>query len=85
VVRYLVIGKSSSKYHSPQHMNTRQINYIDPNENLLEIEAEQALLRGVERNFRVYCDLIVANYAIAGIDVLNYPAKREIYYIEDES
>jgi len=66
-------------------MNTRQISYIDPEENLLEIEAEQALIRGLVENFKVYCDLIVANYAIAGIDVLNYPSKREIYYIEDES
>ncbi len=65
-------------------MNTRKIDYIDQNEDLLDIEVEQALARTMEENFRVYCELIISNYAMAGIDVLNYPVKREIYYIEDE-
>lgn len=65
-------------------MNTRKIDYIDQREDLLDNEVEQALERTIEENFRVYCSLIISNYAIAGIDVLNYPVKREIYYIEDE-
>ena len=65
-------------------MNTRTIYYIDENEDYLDIEVEIALSRTLEKNFEAYCETIIANYALMNIDVVNYPVKREIYYIGDE-
>ncbi|MDH5366459.1 MAG: hypothetical protein OEW67_05690 [Cyclobacteriaceae bacterium] len=65
-------------------MKTRTISYIDENEDLLDIEIDIALNRTMEENFIAYCEFIISNYAIADIDVINYPIKREIYFIEDE-
>ncbi len=65
-------------------MNIRTIANIDPKEDLLDIEAELAASRSMEENLMAYCENIIAHYAMAGIDVLSYPIKREIYFIEDE-
>lgn len=65
-------------------MKTRQIKYIDPEEDILEQEVSWAANLSMEECFTEYCKHIISNYAIAGIDVLNYPVKRVIYYIEDE-
>ena len=65
-------------------MNTRTIYYIDENEDYLDIEVEIALSKTLEKNFEAYCETVIANYALMNIDVVNYPVKREIYYIEDE-
>lgn len=64
-------------------MNTRTISYINPDEDLLEIEVDLAVNRSMEQNFLVYCEHIVANYAMAGIDVVNYSISKEIYYIDE--
>lgn len=65
-------------------METRTIAYIDPNEDILDIEVETAANRSMEENLMAYCEFIIANYAMAEIDVLNYPVSREIYYVEHE-
>jgi len=65
-------------------MSTRSIYYIDENEDPLKEEIELALSRTPEENMKAYCEAIIANYAMMGIDVVNYPVTRKIYYIEDE-
>ena len=62
---------------------TRTIGYIDENEDLLELEVQQAATRTMEENFASYCEAIAAQYAMMGIDVYNYKPERIIYYIED--
>ena len=62
---------------------TRTIGYIDENEDLLELEVQQAATRTMEENFAIYCEAIAAQYAMMGIDVYNYKPERIIYYIED--
>ncbi len=64
-------------------MKTRNIGYIDPNEDPLDIEVDIALKSIMAERFRAFCEMIAANYAMIQIDVVNYPVKREIYYIED--
>jgi hypothetical protein len=65
-------------------VDTRTIYYIDDNEDPLEVEVNLALNRTPEENLRLYCEVIAANFVMMGIDVMNYPAERNIYYIEDE-
>ena len=65
-------------------MNIRPIKYIDPEEDALEQEAIWALSLSMEERLTEYCKHIIRNYAIAGIDVMNFPVKRDFYYIEDE-
>ncbi|MCK5279319.1 MAG: hypothetical protein KAK04_12285 [Cyclobacteriaceae bacterium] len=65
-------------------MNTRTIYYIDENEDYLDAEVELAISRTMEENFEAYCETIIANYAMMNIYVVDYPVKREIYYIDDE-
>jgi len=65
-------------------MNTRKIEFIEPDEDLLQKEVDWALSVSVEERFRVYCDHIVTNYLLAGIDVANYPVKRIIYYMDED-
>jgi hypothetical protein len=63
---------------------TRQIGYIEDDEDFLEKEAEWASQHTMEELLYIYCKHIAANYAMAGIDIKNYPVERVIYYIEDE-
>ncbi|HYG39820.1 MAG TPA: hypothetical protein VD908_14435 [Cytophagales bacterium] len=65
-------------------MNTRQIKYIDEEEDTLELEVEWAINRSMEDCLIEYCKHIISNYAIAGIDVINFPIKRNIYYLDNE-
>ncbi len=65
-------------------MNTRTIYYIDENEDYLDAEVELAISRTMEENFEAYCETLIANYAMMNIYVVDYPVKREIYFIEDE-
>ncbi|MCK5209571.1 MAG: hypothetical protein KAQ79_16165 [Cyclobacteriaceae bacterium] len=65
-------------------MNTRTIYYIDENEDYLDAEVELAISRTMEENFEAYCETLIANYAMMNIYVVDYPVKREIYYIDDE-
>ena len=65
-------------------MNTRTIKYADPNEDLLQIEVDLALNQSMEERFKAYCDTIVALYAMAEIDVVKYPIKRVISYVNEE-
>ena len=65
-------------------MNTRTIYYIDDSEDYLDGEVERALSCSFDKYLEFYCETIIANYAMMNIDVVNYPVKREIYYIEDE-
>ncbi len=65
-------------------MKTRKINYIEPEEDILQQEVDWALQLSMNERFSAYCKHIIANYAMAGIDVLNLSVKRDIYYIEDE-
>ena len=64
-------------------MDSRKIQYADPEEDILQIEVDIALNRTMEENFKAYCDTIVALYAMAEIDVENYPVKRIIAYAEE--
>ena len=64
-------------------MNSRKIQYADPEEDMLQTEVEIAMNRTMEENFRAYCETIVALYAMAEIDVLNYPVKRVIAYADE--
>ncbi len=65
-------------------MNTRQIKYIEPEEDILEQEVDWAVKHSMEQRLFEYCKHIIRNYAAAGIDVRNFPVKRIIYYIENE-
>ncbi|MCK5101203.1 MAG: hypothetical protein KAR17_00255 [Cyclobacteriaceae bacterium] len=65
-------------------MNTRTIYYIDENEDYLDAEVELAISRTMEENFEAYCETLIANYAMMNIYVVDYPVKRDIYYIDDE-
>lgn len=65
-------------------IKTRQIKYIEPEEDTLQQEVIWAANLSMEQCFAEYCKHIIRNYAMAGIDVLNFPVKRHIYYIEDE-
>jgi hypothetical protein len=65
-------------------MDSRKIQYADPEEDLLQIEVDIAVNRSMEDNFRAYCETIVALYAMAEIDVVNYPVKRVIAYANEQ-
>lgn len=65
-------------------MNTRTIRYVDPDEDILQEEVERALTMTMEERFKQYCDLIASLYAMAGIDIINHPAKRVIAYVDEE-
>ena len=65
-------------------MNTRTIYYIDEKEDDLNDEVALALTRTLDQNLASYCEVVIANYAMMNIDVVNYPVTREIYYIADE-
>ena len=65
-------------------METRSIYYIDEELDYLDEEVQLALSRSHDENFQLFCETVVANYAMMNIDVLNYPVKREIRYLEDE-
>lgn len=71
------------KKRANQTMNTRQIKYIEPEEDTLGQEVDWAINLGMEECLIEYCKHIVHNYAIAGIDIFNFPVKRNIYYIRD--
>jgi hypothetical protein len=64
-------------------MNTRKIQYIEQDEDHLEKEVDWAVSLRMEQRLIAYCKHITANYAAAGIDVQNFPVKRNIYYIEN--
>jgi len=65
-------------------MNTRTIYYIDEEENILDQEVAIARSRTLDQNLAAFCETVIANYAMMGIDVVNHPVKRVIYYLEDE-
>ena len=66
-------------------MNTRKISYIEPDEDYLEKEVEWALSKTMEERLAEYCQHIIRNCAMAGIDITTLPPNRTIYYIEDEA
>ncbi len=65
-------------------MNTRTIYYIDEHEDRWAMEAGIALSGTMKENLKAFCQVIAANFAMMNIDVANYPAKKVIYYTEDE-
>ncbi len=65
-------------------MDTRTIYYVDENLDYLDEEVQLALSRSYEDNLKLFCETIISNYALLNIDVINYPVKREIRFIEDE-
>jgi hypothetical protein len=65
-------------------MDTRTIYYVDENLDYLDEEVKLALSRSDEDNLKLFCETIISNYALLNIDVINYPVKREIRFIEDE-
>ena len=65
-------------------MENRNIYYIDETKDPLDTEIEVALDSNIEENLQKYFSHIIANYAMYGIDVINYPISREIYYVADE-
>jgi hypothetical protein len=62
----------------------RTIYYIDKQEESLDREVEEAPTRTPEQNLDLYCEVVAANYAMMGIDVLRHPVERKIYYLDDE-
>lgn len=64
-------------------MNTRTIRYADPNEDILQEEVDIALTQTMEDRFKVYCEVVVANFALAGIDVMNHPIDKVIAYADE--
>ncbi|MGB3779582.1 MAG: hypothetical protein WA960_14575 [Tunicatimonas sp.] len=64
-------------------MNPRTIRYVDLGEDILQEEVDFALTKTMEERFKIYCDVVVANFAMAGIDVMNYPVKRVIAYADE--
>lgn len=64
-------------------MNTRTIRYADPDEDILQQEVDAALTRTMEERLKIYCDVVVANFAMAGIDIVNYPIERVIAYADE--
>ena len=64
--------------------NTRTIRYADPDEDILQEEVDTALTQTMEERFKTYCDVVVANFAMAGIDVVNYPIKKVIAYGDEQ-
>ena len=65
-------------------MDTRTIYYVDENLDYLDKEVQLALSRSDEDNLKLFCETLISNYALLNIDVINYPVKREIRFIEDE-
>ena len=65
-------------------MDTRTIYYINDNLDYLDEEVQQTLSRSHTENLRLFFETLASNYAMMGIDVVNYPVKRVIQYIEDE-
>jgi hypothetical protein len=65
-------------------MDTRTIYYVDENLDYLDKEVQLALSRTDEDNLKLFCETLISNYALLNIDVINYPVKREIRFIEDE-
>lgn len=61
---------------------SKTIAFVDAGEDPIKIEANQALSRGMEDNFKLYCQILIAQVAMAGIDLRNYQAEKKIYYIE---
>lgn len=53
-------------------------------EDELDIEVNIAVKTNRSEGFKAYCNVIAANYAMMQIDVVDFPIKREIYYMEDE-
>lgn len=66
-------------------MDTRKISYVELDEDYLEKEVEWALSKTMEERLAEYCKHIIRNCAMAGIDIMNLPPNRTIYYIEDET
>ena len=65
-------------------MDTRTIYYVDEKLDYLDKEVQLALSRSDEDNLKLFCETLISNYALLNIDVINYPVKREIRFIEDE-
>ena len=65
-------------------MDTRTIYYVDEKLDYLDQEVQLALSRSDEDNLKLFCETLISNYALLNIDVINYPVKREIRFIEDE-
>jgi len=61
---------------------TRKISYVTKDENFKQ-QASYALTLTIEERMKLYCQLIKANYAMAGYDVNKLRVKRIIYYAED--
>ncbi|RLD24763.1 MAG: hypothetical protein DRI71_01585 [Bacteroidetes bacterium] len=64
-------------------MNTRKIEYIEPFEDYLQKEVDWAVSVPFNERFEVFCKHLHTVYNLAGIDLLNYQAKKSIYYISD--
>lgn len=64
-------------------MNPRTIRYVNPDEDILQEEVNFALTKTMEERFKVYCDVVVANFAMAGIDIVNHPGERVIAYADE--
>jgi len=65
-------------------LNTRKIEYIDSDEDVLQKEVDWAVTQTMDQLFAVYCRHIASSCAMAGIDVLNHPSSKNIYYIEED-
>ncbi|MEO9871928.1 hypothetical protein [Ekhidna sp.] len=64
-------------------MNTRTIDYIDEQEDLMELELDQALSNTMEQNLKLYFASIAAQCAIMGVDIRKPSNSRKIYFIDE--
>ena len=62
-------------------MNTRKINYIDPDEDTLQKEVDWALETSMEDHLQVFYKHLRVIYELAGIDLDHFSVKKNIYYI----
>ena len=64
-------------------MNTRKIDYIDSNEDTLQKEVDWALKTTLEERLQLFYRHLKVVYMLAGIDLDNFPAKKNIYYLPE--
>jgi hypothetical protein len=62
---------------------TRQIEFIESDEDCLKKEAEWASNYSMNELFVKYCHHIATVFALSGIDVRTHPVERTIYYLDD--
>ena len=64
-------------------MNTRKIEYIEPDEDTLQKEVDWALETTVEERLQLFYKHLRVVYMLSGIDLEHFSVKKNIYYISE--